>query len=231
MRTAITRAGSVGAVLLLSLLGFSGVQPALATDTNPPTTSEQPGESASPDPGTIDPLPIDPLPVQPVPSETPVVAPTEPAPVPVDPAPTPVPVPDPVQPPVTVPSPEPAAPGQDSPAPVGPSVPSALPTIQDVVPTQDDSSAYVEPAQPGGEDSTTPSAEPTPTPTPQASKTAEPPVASATITGPLKAALAPVAENSPLVQIITVLVLILLGVAYFRALRTKGVRGPRLNGK
>ncbi|WP_284980190.1 hypothetical protein [Arthrobacter sp. fls2-241-R2A-200] len=56
-------------------------------------------------------------------------------------------------------------------------------------------------------------------------------MASATITGPLKAALAPVAENNPLVQVITVLVLVLLGVAYFRALRTKGVRGPRLNGK
>ncbi|MFJ4209612.1 hypothetical protein ACIPY2_14260 [Paenarthrobacter sp. NPDC089675] len=70
-----------------------------------------------------------------------------------------------------------------------------------------------------------------PTPTPAPTKTAVPPVASADIAGPLKVALAPVAENNPLAQGLMVLVLILLGVAYFRALRTKGIRGPRLNGK
>ena len=72
---------------------------------------------------------------------------------------------------------------------------------------------------------------PSPTPTPSATKTAAPPVVSADIAGPLKVALAPVAENNPIVQGLTVLVLILLGFAYFRALRSKGVPGPRLNGK
>ncbi|WOH17796.1 hypothetical protein IRJ34_15795 [Paenarthrobacter sp. GOM3] len=72
---------------------------------------------------------------------------------------------------------------------------------------------------------------PSSTPTPVASKSANPPVAAADIAGPLKVALAPVAENNPLIQGVTVLVLILLGVAYFRALRSKGVPGPRLNGK
>jgi hypothetical protein len=79
------------------------------------------------------------------------------------------------------------------------------------------------------EETPTAIAEPTPTPTP--TKTAAPPVVSADITGPLKVALAPVAENNPLVQGLTVLVLLLLGLAYFRALRSKGIRGPRLNGK
>ncbi|MCP1415198.1 hypothetical protein J3D46_004464 [Paenarthrobacter sp. A20] len=77
----------------------------------------------------------------------------------------------------------------------------------------------------------TTSPEPTPTPTPAATKTVAPPVVSADIAGPLKVALAPVADNNPIVQGLTVLVLILLGVAYFRALRSKGVPGPRLNGK
>ncbi|MDR6684711.1 hypothetical protein J2Y41_000258 [Arthrobacter sp. 1088] len=86
----------------------------------------------------------------------------------------------------------------------------------------------VEPEAPV-EETPTAIAEPTPTPTP--TKTAAPPVVSADITGPLKVALAPVAENNPLVQGLTVLVLLLLGLAYFRALRSKGIRGPRLNGK
>ncbi|MFJ6453415.1 hypothetical protein [Paenarthrobacter sp. NPDC091669] len=72
---------------------------------------------------------------------------------------------------------------------------------------------------------------PTPTPTPVATQAAAPPVASADIAGPLKVALAPVSDSNPLVQGLTVLVLILLGVAYFRALRSKGVPGPRTNGK
>ena len=69
------------------------------------------------------------------------------------------------------------------------------------------------------------------TPSPSPTKSAAPAVVSADITGPLKAALAPVAENNPIVQGLTVLVLLLLGLAYFRALRSKGIRRPRLNGK
>ncbi|MGP0224870.1 hypothetical protein [Paenarthrobacter sp. NCHU4564] len=71
----------------------------------------------------------------------------------------------------------------------------------------------------------------TPTPTPAQTRTAAVPLANADITGPLKVALAPVAENNPIVQGLTVLVLVLLGLAYFRALRSKGMRGSRLNGK
>ncbi|MFF2713754.1 hypothetical protein [Paenarthrobacter sp. NPDC058040] len=73
-----------------------------------------------------------------------------------------------------------------------------------------------------------------PVPTPTLSPTqaaAAPAIANADVTGPLKAALAPVAENNPIVQGLTVLVLLLLGAAYFRALRSKGIRRPRLNGK
>ncbi|MET4540537.1 hypothetical protein ABIE37_002324 [Arthrobacter bambusae] len=101
-----------------------------------------------------------------------------------------------------------------------------------VTPTDAGVQGYVEPQVPT-EATTSAPAEPTPspTPTPVATKTAAPPVVSADIAGPLKVALAPVAENNPIVQGLTVLVLILLGFAYFRALRSKGIPGPRLNGK
>ncbi|AMB41444.1 hypothetical protein IG195_12400 [Arthrobacter sp. TES] len=72
----------------------------------------------------------------------------------------------------------------------------------------------------------------TPAPTQSPTKAATAPlVASAEVAGPLKAALAPVAENNPFVQALTVAVLLLLGAAYFRALRSKGMPRPRLNGK
>ncbi|WP_347108245.1 hypothetical protein AAHB33_15380 [Paenarthrobacter sp. S56] len=107
------------------------------------------------------------------------------------------------------------------PVPTAPADPAVLPyVVEPEAPAESVESVVVEE-----------SPSPTPTPTPVPTMTAAPPVASADIAGPLKVALAPVAENNPVAQGVMVLVLILLGVAYFRALRTKGIRGPRLNGK
>ncbi|TVU62365.1 hypothetical protein FQP90_12035 [Paenarthrobacter nitroguajacolicus] len=99
------------------------------------------------------------------------------------------------------------------------------------VPTDAGMQGYVVEPEIPADPATSAPAETTPTPTPSATKTAAPPVVSADVAGPLKAALAPVAENNPIVQGLTVLVLILLGVAYFRALRSRGVPGSRVNGK
>ncbi|MCD4852213.1 hypothetical protein LN996_15460 [Arthrobacter sp. AK01] len=88
----------------------------------------------------------------------------------------------------------------------------------EVVPAEAETSAAADPS-------------PAAIPSPLATKTASPPISSAEIAGPLKAALAPVGENNLIAQGLTVLVLILLGVAYFRALRSKGIRGPQVNGK
>ncbi|MFJ5954524.1 hypothetical protein ACIQC5_01040 [Paenarthrobacter sp. NPDC092416] len=211
MGTGIKRVQAALVVLMLAILGFLGTQPASATDTTPvPETTNSP----NPDPGeTFPPVVLPPVldpgtkpdPLEPQPSEpAPVVPPVEPAPAPVAP-----PVVEPVA-PVVVPTIAPADPTTpDQPTDVG--------------------TEYVEEPEAPAEETTTAPAEPTPTPTP--TTTAAPPVVSADITGPLKVALAPVAENNPLVQGVTVLVLLLLGVAYFRALRSKGIRGPRLNGK
>ncbi|MFE4196509.1 hypothetical protein ACFRJ9_11640 [Paenarthrobacter sp. NPDC056912] len=220
MGTAIRRFRAASAILMLAILGFFGAQPALATETSPGPSTEQPGESPSPDPNPIDPLPVDPLPVEPVP-----VTPTDPATTPPDPSPAP----NPVQPPVVEPVAPVTPPAVAPVAPVVVPVPSAeqVPTS----PAQEGSDQLLEPVAPVESESSAPAPAPaTPTPTPVAAKAA-PPVASADVTGPLKAALAPVAENNPIVQGLTVLVLILLGFAYFRALRAKGVARPRLNGK
>ncbi|WP_207594412.1 hypothetical protein [Arthrobacter sp. D5-1] len=129
-----------------------------------------------------------------------------------------------------------------APAPVNP--PAAEPVAPPVVPADpsQERPVVVTPVEPGVQayipeqelpiETEAPAAvESTPSPTPVVTKTAAIPVASADIAGPLKVALAPVAENNPIVQGITVLVLILLGVAYFRALRSKRALKPRLNGK
>jgi len=222
MGKAIRRVQAACATLMLATLGFFGAQPAMATETNLGPSTEQPGETPSPDPNPIDPLPVDPIPGNPV--TTPPVVPTDPAPAPVDPTPAPVPPPViapvvPVAPPVV----EPAQPANPQP------LPTMLPEQVPDTANQDD--GEVANLEAPVETETPAAVIPSPTPTPVASKTANPPVAAADIAGPLKVALAPVAENNPLIQGVTVLVLILLGVAYFRALRSKGVPGPRLNGK
>ncbi|UOD80485.1 hypothetical protein [Paenarthrobacter ureafaciens] len=100
------------------------------------------------------------------------------------------------------------------------------------VPAQSGVEDYGVETDPPVEESSSAPAAPIPTPEPTPTKTAAaPPVASAEIAGPLKAALAPVAQNNPVVQGLTVLVLLLLGLAYFRALRSKGIRGARVHGK
>ncbi len=221
MGKAIRRVQAASAVLMLAILGFFGAQPAVATETSPGPGTEQPGETPNPDPNPIDPLPVDPIPGNPVPVDPPVI-PTDPSPAPTDPTPAPVPPPvvqpvAPVAPPVVIPA-------------VPPVVSSASPEPTTTAPSPEENPAIVEPVLPI-EPETSVSPEPTPTPTPVATKTAAPPVVSADLAGPLKVALAPVAENNPLVQGATVLVLLLLGAAYFRALRSKGVRRPRLSGK
>lgn len=228
MGKAIRRVQAASAVLMLATLGFFGAQPAVATETSPGPGTEQPGETPNPDPNPIDPLPVDPIPGNPVPVDPPVV-PTDPNPAPVEP--NPAPVPPPVVEPVT-----PVAPPAITPPAVAPVAPPVIPSPASeqviTVPLPEESFGLLEqalpidPATPTTQDPT-----PTPTPTPIATKTAAPPVVSADIAGPLKVALAPVAENNPLVQGVTVLVLLLLGAAYFRALRSKGVRRPRLSGK
>lgn len=202
-------------VILLAILGFFGTQPAMATTvTNPDTDTQQPADP-SPTPEPTFPVVIPPV-IQP--SEPPATL--EPIPT-APPEPSEVPAPAPVVPPVV----EPIAPPVDVPA-VTPPPTSPVPAVPTDVAIEN---FVVEPEVPA--ETTTATAEATPTPTPTPTKTAAPPVVSADITGPLKVALAPVAENNPLVQGLTVLVLLLLGLAYFRALRSKGIRGPRLNGK
>lgn len=220
MGTGIKRVQAALVVLILAILGFLGTQPAIATDTEPGPGQEtgQPVDPGTPTEPVVPPVVVPPI-VDPPPTLTPLEPVSPPAPVqpPVEPAP--------VAPPVT----EPPAPAVVEPvAPVVPTPEVLLP----VTPTNTGVQGYVEPELPA-EATSSASAEPTPspTPTPVATKTAAPPVVSADIAGPLKVALAPVAENNPIVQGLTVLVLILLGFAYFRALRSKGVPGPRLNGK
>lgn len=219
MGKAIRRVQAASAVLMLAILGFFGAQPAVATETSPGPSTEQPGETPNPDPNPIDPLPVDPVPGNPVPVDPPVI-PTDPSPAPTDPTPAPVPPPvvqpvAPVAPPVVIPA-------------VPPVVSSASPEPTTTAPSPEENPAIVEPILPIEPET---SVSPEPTPTPVATKTAAPPVVSADLAGPLKVALAPVAENNPIVQGATVLVLLLLGAAYFRALRSKGVRKPRLSGK
>lgn len=212
---------------MLAILGFFSAQPALATDTGPGPYTEQPGETPSPGTDPEDPLVVGPIPGNPAVPVDPPLVPAEPVPSP-DPA--PVPAPDPVQPPV-----EPAVTPVLPPAvaPIVPVIPPAVPTTPlEQVPTYADAdpNLFLEPAVPA-EPEPSATAPPTPSSAPVATKTAAPPVVSADITGPLKVALAPVAENNPIVQGLTVLVLILLGAAYFRALRSKRVSRPRANGK
>ena len=202
-------------VILLAILGFFGTQPALATTvTDPGPDAEQPSDP-SPKPEPTFPVVIPPVLEPSAPPAT--LEPITPAPA----QPSEEPVPAPVVPPVV----EPVAPPAEVPA-VTPPVTLPDPAVPADVAIEN---FVVEPEVPA--ETTTATAEATPTPTPTPTKTAAPPVVSADITGPLKVALAPVAENNPLVQGLTVLVLLLLGVAYFRALRSKGIRGPRLNGK
>lgn len=205
---------------MLAILGFLGIQPAVATEIEPGPGTEtgQPVDPGTPTGPVVPPVVVPPI-LEPAPTLTPLEPETPPAPVqpPVEPAP--------VIPPVTQPSP---------PASVAPVVPAA-PTQEVVVPVLPPDTGiqgYMEPEVPAdAATSAPPEPTPSPTPTPSVTKTAAPPVVSADIAGPLKVALAPVAENNPIVQGLTVLVLILLGFAYFRALRSKGVPGPRLNGK
>jgi hypothetical protein len=200
-------------VILMALLGFFATQPAMATTvTSPGADTEQPAEP-SPTPEPTFPVVIPPV-LEPS-SPPPTLEPVSPVPAP----PSEEPAPAPVVPPVV----EPVAPPAEVPA-VTPPAASPIPAVPTDVAIEN---FVVEPEVPAE----TTTAEPTPTPTPTPTKTAAPPVVSADITGPLKVALAPVAENNPLVQGLTVLVLLLLGLAYFRALRSKGIRGPRLNGK
>ncbi len=225
MGKATSRLQAATAALMLAILAVFGAQPAVATDVDPVPSTEQPSETPQPDPNPKDPLPVDPVPGNPVPV-IPPVTPVEPSPAPVESSPAPVPVPDPVAPPVAPvvpPAVEPAQPANPQP------LPTMLPEQVPVTANQD--AGEVANLEAPVETETPAAAIPSPTPTPVSSKTANPPVAAADIAGPLKVALAPVAENNPLIQGVTVLVLILLGVAYFRALRSKGVPGPRLNGK
>ena len=222
MGTGIKRVQAALVVLMLAILGFLGTQPAVATETEPGPGTET-GEPI--DPGTPTEEPVVPPVVVP-----PVLNPPPPL-TPLDPAPAPAPVvppaePSPVVPPVTDPVAPPAV-EQVAPVIPAPQVPAP------VVPAEEGIQGYVVEPEVPTEDTTTAQTEssPSPTPTPAATKTATPAVASADIAGPLKVALAPVSDNNPVLQGITVLVLILLGVAYFRALRSKGVPGPRLNGK
>lgn len=218
--TGIKRVQAALVVLMLTILGFIGTQPAIATQTEP-----GPGqETGQPiDPGTPTAPVVPPVVVPPIIEPSPTLTPLEPE--------TPT---VPVQPTV---EPAPVIPPAIEPATPSPAVPVVTPApTQDVMvpvaPTDAGFSGYVDP-EVQTEVGTSSPAEPTPspTPTPVATKTAAPPVVSADIAGPLKVALAPVAENNPIVQGLTVLVLILLGAAYFRALRTKRVPGPRFNGK
>ncbi|WP_223943569.1 hypothetical protein [Arthrobacter sp. StoSoilB20] len=218
MGTGINRGQAALVVLMLAILGFFGTQPAFATETEPGpgTGTEQPVDPETPTAPVTPPVVIPPT-LEPVPTLKPL-----------DPE-TPAPVPSPTQPaPVVPPASEPAAPPIVTP--VTPVVPSQE-VPASVLPTDAGTQGYVvEPGMPADPTTSAPAA-PTPTPIPSATKTAAPPAVSADIAGPLKAALAPVAENNPTVQGLTVLVLILLGVAYFRALRSKGVPGSRVNGK
>ncbi|KUM35544.1 hypothetical protein [Arthrobacter sp. EpRS71] len=219
MGTVIKRVQTVLVVLTFAVLGFVGTQPAFATQTEPGPGMEspQPGETQTP----IIPVgpPVVVVPTQsPVPTEAPAQPETPPSTEqPVAPAPAPPVVQEPVAPPAVVPE-LPAAPAPEAPV--------------ETIPLQPEADVYVPEAEVPAEAEASAAAVPTPesTPTPIPSKAAAP-VASADIAGPLKTAIAPVAENSPLVQGITVLVLVLLGVAYFRVLRPKGAAKPRLSGK
>ncbi|MET3901813.1 outer membrane biosynthesis protein TonB [Paenarthrobacter sp. 4246] len=218
--TGIKRVQAVLVVFLLASIGFIGIQPAVATELEPGPGSEtgQPTETATPTPPVVPPVVVPPI-LEPSPTPPPLEPEKtpEPAPPAVEPAPVAPPVNEPVAPPAV-----------ETVAPTAPTQETLLPNL----PRDGEVQGYVDqPLVP--EEPTTAPAEstPSPTPTPMPTKSAAPPVASADIAGPLKVALAPVAENNPLVQGVTILVLILLGVAYFRALRSKGSPRPRLNGK
>lgn len=218
--TGIKRVQAAVVVLMVAILGFLGSQSALATETDPSPGAEQPvtpGEEPT-SPGPENPQP---------PIVVPPILPA-PDPEPLDPEPAPTSVPS-----SEAPAPAPVVPSVQEPL-SPPLVPSDAPVVQPVpmpaIPAQNvvEPGYVIEPETPV-ENATVAPTEPTPSPT--STKTAAPPVVSAEIAGPLKVALAPVAESNPIVQGLTVLVLILLGLAYFRALRSKGIRGPRLNGK
>lgn len=215
MGTGIKRVQTAFVVLILAVFGFLGTQPAVATDVFP---SPQPSsESPAPEPSeSEEPPPVVVIPPIDLPTSSP--APLEPTPA--EPAPVQPPAP-PAPPPVAPPAVEPVTPATTEP------VVTPQPSLQ-VLPTDVPVQEYV--VEPGAPTETA-SAAAVVTPSPSPTKSAAPAVASADITGPLKAALAPVAENNPIVQGLTVLVLLLLGLAYFRALRSKGIRRPRLNGK
>ncbi len=207
---------------MLAILGFLGTQPAIATETEPGpgAETEQPVDPGTPTSPVTPPVILPPV-LEPVPTLKPLdpESPAPPIQPPVEPAPVVPPVTEPVAPPVVEPV-APAIPLQD--------------TQVSVVPSDTGVQGYVVDPEVPAEAATLPPAEPTPTPTPtptpSATKTATP-IVNADIAGPLKAALAPVAENNPIIQGVTVLVLILLGAAYFRALRSKGVPGSRVSGK
>lgn len=214
--TGIKRVQTLHVVLMLAILGFFfGAQPAMATETNPvPSATEQPSEPGTPTRPVTPPVVVPPV-LEPTPQPTPVAPENTPEPPP----------------PAEEPAPAvPPAPETPAVVPVAPTAPPQA-TLAPVPPADTGVQGYVVEPEVPEETSTQATVEPTPTPTPVATKTATPVVAGGDITGPLKTALAPVAENNPLVQGATVLILVLLGVAYFKALRTKGVPRARLNGK
>lgn len=216
--TVIKRVQTVLVVLTLVVLGFVGTQPAFATQTEPGPGMESPAPGETEPPIVVEPPVVVPSLGPPAPTTAPSQPETPPSTdQPVAPAPAPPVIKQPVAPPAVAPEVT-AAPAPEAPV--------------ETLPTQQDAGEYLPEPEVPAEAEPSAVAVPTPeqTPTPTPSKAAAP-VASADIAGPLKAAIAPVAENSPLVQGITVLVLILLGVAYFRALRSKGAAKPRLSGK
>lgn len=220
MSTVIKRVQAALVVLILATLGFIGIQPAIASELEPGPGSEtgQPTDPGTPTKPVVPPVVVPPI-LEPTPAPTPLEPEISPEPVP------PVIEPAPVVPPVTQPVIPPAV------EPAAPAVPTQE-TLLPLPPTDAGIQGYFEePLVPVETTTAPPEPSPSPTPTPLATKSAAPPVASADIAGPLKVALAPVAENNPIVQGVTVLVLLLLGVAYFRALRSKGSPRPRLNGK
>lgn len=218
MSTGIKRVQAGLVVLILAVLGFLGSQPAGATQDDPGKETEQPTHPATP----TTPVVVPPVVIPPVLEPAPTLTPLEPE---VSPAPSqPTDHPAPEGPPAAEPPAPPSA------APITPTTPS-LENAVPLIPADSGTLGYAVEPETLLESMTTAPADPTPTPVPSATRTAAPPVASAEVTGPLKAALAPVAENNPLVQGLMVLVLVLLGVAYFRALRSTRLRGPRLNGK
>lgn len=217
MSTGIKRVQAALVVLILAVLGFLGSQPAIATQDDPGKETEQPTDPVTP----TTPVVVPPVVVPPILEPAPTLTPLEPEDSPAPSQPTDHPAPE------VPPAAEPPAPPSVAPIAPAPSLENSVPLAPADTGTLGN---VVEPEMPL-ESTTVASADPTPSPMPSSTRTAAPPVASAEVAGPLKAALAPAAENNPLVQGLMVLVLVLLGVAYFRALRSTRLRGPRLNGK